>query len=340
MKKLIIAILLLCAITILASCDNALTEETTAETPETTLAPETTPAHESNSLVNLIPDSEYTALHYDMSAGSISDSSTPMYTGKKFGKKEEYKKSETEIEKKRETSFFGKQKTVWYGHTWKYDELGYEVDKYSFQNDGETLFISYNSSTGKPVRYVSRPANNRSYSSPVNPDSTEAEYVAYAKQILLEYAGVSAEGWDYDIVTWREEYGNYNYFINYSHEIPEYNAVYTITFSKKISGIDRIDKMHVKLTNVGEIEEFQAINYDEAFKPFENVKIDREKVEAAAMRAAYSPSGGSITKLYTQLFVSEGCLWAQVEIDYSLVDGIRGGTTYAIKVAELAETKN
>ena len=317
MKKLIVAIFLISTMISLISCNNAPTKTAVA-----------------------IDADEYTALVYSMSAGSISDSSTPMYTGKKFGKREEYKKSETEIEKKRETSFFGKQKTVWYGHTWKNDELGYEVDKYSFQNDGKTLFTHYNNSTGKLVRYVSRPANNRSYSSPVNPDSTEAEYVAYAKQILLEYAGVSAEGWDYDIVTWREEYGNYNYFINYSHEIPEYNAVYTITFSKKISGIDRIDKMHVKLTNVGEIEEFEAINYDEAFKPFENVKLDKDKIESAARSAAYIPSGGSATKLKTELFVIEGCLWAQVEIDYSFEEGTRGGTIYAIKVAELVETKN
>ena len=317
MKKLIVAIFLISTMISLISCNNVPTKTAVA-----------------------IDADEYTALLYSMGAGSNSDSSTPMYTGKEFGKKEEYKKSETKIEKKRETSFFGKQKTVWYGHTWKYDELGYEVDKYSFQNDGETLFISYNSSTGKPVRYVSRPANNRSYSSPVNPDSTEAEYVAYAKQILLEYAGVSAEGWDCDIVTQIKDKGKTNSFINYSHENPEYNAVYTITFSKKISGIDRIDKMHVKLTNVGEIEEFQAINYDEAFKPFENVKLDKEKIESAARRAAYIPSGGSITKLYTQLFVSEGCLWAHVEIDYSFESGAQGGTIYAIKVAELVETKN
>ena len=146
MKKLIVAIFLISTMISLISCNNAPTKTAVA-----------------------IDADEYTALVYSMGAGSISDSSTPMYTGKKFGKREEYKKSETEIEKKRETSFFGKQKTVWYGHTWKNDELGYEVDKYSFQNDGKTLFTHYNNSTGKLVRYVSRPANNRSYSSPVNP---------------------------------------------------------------------------------------------------------------------------------------------------------------------------
>jgi hypothetical protein len=72
MKKLIVAIFLLSTMISLISCNNAPTKTAVA-----------------------IDADEYTALVYSMGAGSNSDSSTPMYTGKKFGKRGKYCRNST-----------------------------------------------------------------------------------------------------------------------------------------------------------------------------------------------------------------------------------------------------
>lgn len=270
-------------------------------------------------------------------AGNANDS-IPRFSGKKF---EEFEKEEKLLKGKKEADVFGRKISFTYDYSKKYDSCDYEIDTYSYGNGEEMTFVSYNSESEKMVTYLrsNRYTPNRSYLSSVNPDSTREEYIAYAKQILLEVSGVSAEGWEVAVETYREEYGYTKDFINYSSDIPENNAIYTFTFFKQISGIDRGDKMYVKMSNVGEILEFNAINYDEAFKPYENVAIDRKKITDAVSEISDIDSFSSSAINNIELYVQDNALWALIEVEYLFENSpneihVKSGMMYVVKVAE------
>ena len=123
------------------------------------------------------------------------------------------------------------------------------------------------------------------------------------------------------------------------------------------SCIERSDKMYVRMTNVGEIIEFNAINCDDAFKPYEGIKIGNVAVEKAAMVASGKTVSEPIesTKIdKTELYVKNDALWAMVYVVYSTIsnwgeayqteaEGVErpepiiehGAIAFAVKVAEL-----
>ncbi len=282
-----------------------------------------------------VPDS-YTALLYENFAGGAQDNVNECYTGESFDKIERYEKSN---KAKLNVSVLGKDHSVSYDFTEKTSEMSYELDRYTYVKDRDFVLVEYKSGTDTVMRYETDEANDRSYSSPVTPDSTEEEYLAYAKQVFLDLAGVSTDGWEVRVETFRAEYGHSDSFINYSSDVPEYNAEYTFTFFKKIGELERGDKMHIRMTNVGKIISFDAVNCDEAFKPFVELEISREKIENAAWE-----SFGRISSVYgyikskeidgIELITKDGCLWAQVTIVYHF-EQTSGGVMYAIKLAEL-----
>ncbi len=138
--------------------------------------------------------------------------------------------------------------------------------------------------------------------------------------------------------TWCAEYGYEDKFIPYVHEISTNNAEYIITFSKKIGGIDRCDKMYVRMTNVGEIIELNAVNYDLSFAPYADVQIDRTKIEKEAWRAFDNiRRNNDVVSEKIQdivLITQNGSLWAQVSIEYCLGE-TSGGVIYVFEVAKL-----
>ena len=144
--------------------------------------------------------------------------------------------------------------------------------------------------------------------------------------------------WDVKIQTWRAEYGYEDRFINYPHDIPANNAEYIITFSKKIGDIERSDKMHIRMTNLGEVIELNAVNYDQSFAPYAELQIDQSKIEEAAwnafdnIRNNHSIESQKIQNI--ELVIQDDSLWAQVTIEYSLGE-TKGGVIYVIQVAEL-----
>ena len=292
----------------------------------------------SDSIINNQPEiiDDLTPLLYGISAGEVQDRDTELDSGEDFFSVERYEK---EGQGKKLLDCFGNNQNISYSWTWKYKELPYEIDTYSFLKDYDALFASYRTDTNKIVKYQRITEDNREYKSPVNPYSSEEEYITYAKTLFRECAGISVDDWDVIIQTWREEYGLEDKFINYTHENPSYNAEYIITFSKKISGIDRCDKMYVRMTNVGEVIEFNALNYEQSFEPFADIRIDRDAIEEAAWRAFndvkqnYNDISSSKIK-DMELIAQNKSLWAQVTIEYCFREAT-GAVQYVFEIAKI-----
>ena len=344
MKKMtVISMLLVFAVFFsFSACTNRTPYETTesvetTETVETAETVETTESTDQKKVENL---DSYSALLYANAPGGAVDNTTPQYTGDDFYAYEFYERSAPVS--KTET-ILGKELNLHYSKSITTYMYPHEVDVYEQSYNNRMMFVWYRADTGKIVKYKRYDdCVDRNYKSCVNPDSTEAEFIAYAKQVLLDNAGVSADGWEVQITTARAQYGTSQGFINYSQETPEYNEEYTFTFYKTISGIERYDKMYIKMTNVGEIIEYEAMINNEAYKPFESAQIDRERLEAAAWSAfrhissQYAVTSSNIESIY--LISSGDDLWAQVTIEFRHVNGeyeFKSGVKYVIKVAEL-----
>ena len=312
MKKLAWIILLFVVVSTLASCLGA---------KEVVVIEKLTPLQYGNKL-----------------SSSVQDLFTPKYTGDAlFSSYDIYEKNGMG---ERTVEVSGKKQVVSYDYSRKSDDLSYVLDDYSYVNGTNTVFATYRSDTKQLMRYETlSEERNRAYQSSVNPDSSETEYLAYAKEIFLRYAGVSVEGWDVRIQTlWGEDQRRTDGFLNYSHENPRYNAEYEFTYSKTISGIERCDLMSLRITNVGEILAFDAENSDKAFAPFENAELDREKIENAvwvvfgSVRSMhYGITSSEISGI--KLIAKDGSLWAHVRVVYQ-IDVAQGSLIYVIKVAE------
>lgn len=309
MKKLtLVLILVLCVTSLLAACSSS---------------------------KEVISITEYTAKLYESSVGGVEDESTERYDGERFDTVNKYTKNG---KSKKVDNTFGHDLTLTYDWTLKSEVASYEIDEYSFVKDRSYTFVSYRSDTNRIVKYETNAANDRKYISVVNPNSTESEFVSYAKDIFHKYSGIPVDDWDVKIQTWRAEYGYEDRFINYPHDIPANNAEYIITFSKKIGDIERSDKMHIRMTNLGEVIELNAVNYDQSFAPYAELQIDQSKIEEAAwnafdnIRNNHSIESQKIQNI--ELVIQDDSLWAQVTIEYSLGE-TKGGVIYVIQVAEL-----
>ena len=235
----------------------------------------------------------------------------------------------------RKDTVLGRELTLRYDVSHKREYWGFQMDAYTSSKLSDEIsdycFVYYRTDTDKIVKYhyCGEPENyDRNYSSPVKPDSTEEEYIAYARQILLECAGVSAEGWEVMTTTYflipntlpfyaSPSYQRIDGFTYYADDSCDPNAEYCFTFYKTIGEIVRSDKMYVRMTNVGEIIDFHAISCDEAFKPYEGIAVDKAKVERAAFSVA---SVGSAEVEKNELYVADDALWAMVDIVYSVID--------------------
>ena len=92
------------------------------------------------------------------------------------------------------------------------------------------------------------------------------------------------------------------------------------------------------MTNVGEIIEINAVNYDESFSPYAYVQIDRTKIEEAAWKAFDNiRKDNDILSAEIQsieLITQDEALWAQVTIEYCL-GATNGGVQYVFELARL-----
>ena len=321
MKRIIFATVLLCLMVLFVSCNkhNDANNNTASGEKEA------------------VAVNEYSALLYQNSVGGTADTETPRYEKGDFLKMEEFsragKKQVTE-------SILGKTQTVYYDHSYKNKELAYELDEYNNLQLDQYMFVTYRADTNQIVAFSAKPSYSRSYKSPVKPDSTEHEFVEYAKSVLLEIAGVSTEGWDAKISKEHIRYGfEDGYQTNKEYDLESLaESRYTVTFTKSIDGIERTDRMSVKMIDTGEIVDFHAINYEDAFAPYQNVQLNKAKIEEAAWNAFRSiqnkQSVTSETIKSITLTLKGDSLWAQVDITYKTGEAY-GGVRYVVEVARL-----
>ncbi len=217
---------------------------------------------------------------------------------------------------------------AYYWETRNNPTVNYEIDAY----DSDRSFVKYNAKTNKIVKLdqYDKFEYDPNFVSEVNPSSSDEEYIEYAKKVLLENAGVSADGWEATV------------------NIYEDNDCY-VSFSKKIDGFDRNDGMSVIMSTRGEVRFYNAINSDEYFKPFENATIDKEKLEESIWEAfsdvEIAPTsiifGFQRDKMTIRLAAIKNELWAHATVEYSYkteykedILEFKGMVAYEIKLAE------
>ena len=290
---------------------------------------------------------EYTALLYGYSAGgNVNDAAAAnYYTGERFYQETDYEKPEME---RKTVSLFGKDHYVLYLHTMHDKDQSYDIDLYMSVLETEHTIICYRSDTGSMVRFKMQPTYLNSFRSPVNCESTDEEYLAYANEILAEYANVSTEGWEAviqrGVVKWQTEQG---YFLatddkTVSVSETEYedlvDTVIQITYTKKIGEIKRSDKMQIKMTDAGEIISYRADNYEDAFAPFKDVQPDKKKILRAVGQVSSMAVSADSEILLTP---HDGSLWAEVRVEYrsapSVYDDtvVTSGARYVVEIARL-----
>ena len=290
---------------------------------------------------------EYTALLYGYSAGgNVNDAAAAnYYTGERFYQETDYEKPEME---RKTVSLFGKDHYVLYLHTMHDKDQSYDIDLYMSVLETEHTIICYRSDTGSMVRFKMQPTYLNSFRSPVNCESTDEEYLAYANEILAEYANVSTEGWEAviqrGVVKWQTEQG---YFLatddkTVSVSETEYedlvDTVIQITYTKKIGEIKRSDKMQIKMTDAGEIISYRADNYEDAFAPFKDVQPDKKKILRAVGQVSSMAVSADSEILLTP---HDGSLWAEVRVVHqsapSVYDDtvVTSGVSYVVEIARL-----
>jgi len=243
----------------------------------------------------------------------------------------------------KEFTLFGKRYTLY--PTDVVVILGYyATDLYS----GNSTFVSTRADTGKIVSFQTVPSYARDYVSPVREGAGEEEYLAYAKSILNDVAGVSTDGWEATVWITSTKYANERgYFVLRNGTVlslaeEDYEATVgsrvSVTFTKKIGAFERFDEMKVEMTGAGEVISFNAKNYDEAFAPFVGVTPDRARIEQAVSPLVSSYAHGQdsrVQKIVT--YVDDGTLWAQVFILITGPGGASAGVTFSVEVAKIAE---
>ena len=290
----------------------------------------------------------YTPLLYQNAVGGAGDTSTPKYTGRDFYAIEDRSKSNIPA---KELYISGNKITMHYLDSQKTNLYKDELDFYTGDIGDDILIVVSNSNTGKIVRYIRQnPCTNRDFKSDVTPKSSEEDFTKYVKNILLEQCGVSVENRQVKIVTEIiKKDGTSEFerrFVNNSSNDPNFNATYTYTFYSEIGGVSRFDDVIIRVTNVGEVEKIEAMVNDEAYRPFEKVKIDREKLVASIDSAFSGVKSQYNIESYDMKIVTlptETDLWVEATISYNYKNGdntISSGVKYLIKVAELVETKN
>jgi len=301
----------------------------------------------------LKPSKEHTLYLYSNSKGIPADTKTPRYEGVKFDSIsfETYKKEDInpKVPLKTEHVFDGEYE-IYYDTSRKYGTKEYIHCVGVKPNDDDSLYLFlYDCDTGKIVQYSNlKESINRNYSSPVNPSSTEAEFIAYAKQILIDIFGKSTEGYAVSVRTNLDGQNEYakkwvDGFVSdpEEKEDPLDNVCYEFTFSQAIDGIECYDKMTVYVTNVGEPIKVDSMADAAKYEPFKDLKIDREQLERTMLQRAPSVTNASYVERYISelVLVAQGNeLWAKGAVTqrWQAEGGMNlsGMTGYVVKLAE------
>lgn len=253
-------------------------------------------------------------------------------------------------------TLFGKEYNLFYFETQstKISDYGMDLYLYSLNNTGYDVTV--NSKTGKIVYFSNIIAGkDHEYVSPVNPSSSESEFIAYASSILSEYMDISTEGWNVEITTEKhaadEHWGimmsdlieRKDGFVRYDVD-PEIDVSYTINFyrylNEKSEGVRLADTVFVKMTNFGEVVEFSGEVFDEKYIPYADIDLDVDKIADEFRKAdMISTSEYGEPKMTLRAIAYNDELWIEATIRYKhMLPGDYLSETeavYTIKVAEI-----
>lgn len=269
---------------------------------------------------NYLSNDTYKILLYKYGEGMEPQASTEKYDGNELITSN--KTTKTGIENKK-VSVFGYEHELFYSHTLEFSSYDGVYDEYDakdglFMLDEETgRIVSYNSYSNK---------TGDGYKSPVNAHSSRLEFIDYARNILLEYTGVSTENCDAMIKTVKLD-TSYKYskeeieqdYVNFIEQDPDFSAEYRIIFKRKLDSVYRADTIEVVIGNGGDVISFKCMTSDKKYEPYLNTKIDKEKiinsVEKAFKRdvSDYDVTTQSIT---LTAIPNGDKLWVRADVDY------------------------
>lgn len=201
----------------------------------------------------------------------------------------------------------------------------------------EFYLASFDSVTGALRSYTDgRAGKNRLYQSEVNEHSSEAEFLAYAKKMVSQYASV--EGCEVEIKTelyeFSEKWG-YNSdktvdgYVNNAENVPDFYAVYTFTFYKTIDGVRRYDTNQIEINNTGEVISASLYMQDDAYEDFADMTIDMAQAEQLIYRAV--PGGEIVHSLLVA--TTDGVLWLHFMVYWGIPGGGGSCNEYVIPIA-------
>ena len=235
-------------------------------------------------------------------------------------------------------TLFGQTITLCYKETWQSNRRTRNLLFYDVRDSqtGALYWAGFDSATGAlRIYYNSQAGNDRSYQSEVNEHSSEAEFLAYAKKLVSQYASV--EGCAVEIETrfyeYKEEYGYYGQtgitvdgYVNNAENIPDFYAVYTFTFYKTIDGIRLWDTNTIEISNTGEVCQAGFYLQDDVYEDYFDIDIDMEQAE----RLVHSACDGEIVSALL-VATTDGALWLHFMV-YWGIEGAGSCNTYAIPI--------
>ena len=235
-------------------------------------------------------------------------------------------------------TLFGQTITLSYKETWQSNRRTRNLLFYDVRDNqtGALYWAGFDSASGAlRIYYNSQAGNDRSYQSEVNEHASEAEFLAYAKKLVSQYASV--EGCAVEIETrfyeYKEQYGYYGQtgvtvdgYVNNAENIPDFYAVYTFTFYKTIDGIRLWDTNTIEINNTGEVCQAEFYLQDDVYEDYFDIDIDIEQAE----RLVHSACNGEIVRTLL-VATTDGALWLHFMV-YWGIEGAGSCNTYAIPI--------
>ena len=300
------------------------TDNTVTTTPITT-ASTTIPATTSVSPTLVIPEN-YQALYIPGAMNGLS-SSAGAYSGALLQGVKKYEKTNVNSQTFAVLESSGAYR---YKRTEKTAFFPYDVDV--FVSSASAVLIRVNSETGEIVHFNGVSDPQKLANSPVfTSESTEKDYIAYAKTILSDLISESLDQYMVTVET------------SLIHNGIKESTYYHISFAKTISGIPCRNEYEVGVFEDGSIGFYSLLFNQEGFAPFENLVIDKAKLDKIVM-ANYKADTASLNVFSHEspehyLYVEDGVLWAQSSIDFkyehSNTNEVPGSVCYMIKLAEV-----
>jgi hypothetical protein len=251
------------------------------------------------------------------------DNVTPRYNGENLFKyKVIIKKDVPDIT----MELFGYERDMYFSKTEVHYAYGVTLDSYFSKNTSE--YVEINRKTGKIVKYSCFSHTKDLYDSPVNAHSSREEFIQYARDLLLEYTGVSTEGCEAIVSTvaigttykYTKEELNTD-FVNFIEYDPDFSARYEIKFQKKIGCVNHADPMRVEIRSDGTVSLIYGIDLDDEYAPFADVKIDTDSItryiedRIDEIKKKFGITSYNITFMAIPL---DGNLWIRAEV-YSII---------------------